>query len=54
MQFHSRRVKGTTALVDLRAAALNQDDENDDKQNSGNDPDQSGAIHCDSSFLKRL
>jgi hypothetical protein len=34
-----------TKLLHLRAAALDQNAQNDDKQNAGNNPDKHGCIH---------
>jgi len=41
-----------SALLDVSAAALNQYDQNDRKQDAGNNPDNRDAVHIDSSFLK--
>jgi hypothetical protein len=41
------------ALLDVTAATLNQNAQNDDKQNAGNNPDEGGTVHLDSSFLSR-
>ena len=48
---------GTTAsaksvLLDARAAALDKNDQHDDKQNDGNNPNDHDTVHFDSSFLK--
>jgi hypothetical protein len=43
-------VIGAAALLNFCAAALNQNDKHDDKQDSGNDPDQRCTVHCDSPF----
>jgi hypothetical protein len=37
-------------LLDSRAAALNQNDQDDDKQHSGNNLDNGASFHIDSSF----
>jgi hypothetical protein len=36
----------------VRAAALNEHDEHNYKQHSGNNPDQRGTVHCEFSFPK--
>jgi hypothetical protein len=41
-------------LLDPRAAALDQYDEHDDKQNAGNNPNDRDTVHFDSSFLSAL
>jgi hypothetical protein len=37
-------------LLDPCAAALDQNDQNDHKQNTGNNPDNHGAVHFDFPF----
>jgi len=37
-------------LLGSGAAALNQNDQHDNKENSGNDPDNRGTVHCNSPF----
>jgi hypothetical protein len=39
-----------TALLDPSAAALNQNDQDDDKQHSGDNLDNRASFHIDSSF----
>jgi len=41
-------------LLDLAAATLNENTQHDDKQHSGDGPDQQCAIHCENSFLQAL
>jgi hypothetical protein len=49
---HTRRgFEGIWVLLDARAAALDQDNQHDDKQHAGNDPDKCRTIHCNSPFL---
>src|SRR5580658_5703138 len=40
-----------SALLDASAAALNQNDEHDDKKNAGNNANQGSAVHFKSPFL---
>jgi hypothetical protein len=41
-----------TMLLDLRAAALNQNDQNYDKEHTGNNLDNRGTVHPDSSLFQ--
>jgi hypothetical protein len=38
-------------LLNSRAAALNQNDQHDDKENTGNYPDDRGIVHLNSPFF---
>lgn len=42
------------ALLDPCAASLDQYNQNDENQHTGNNPDDHGSIHIDSSFPQRL
>jgi len=50
---NSRRHQPTRKLLllDLCAAALNQNGQDDDNQNTGHNPDNQSGIHIDSSLL---
>jgi hypothetical protein len=37
-------------LLDLRAAALDQDNQHDDEKHAGNNPDNHGLVHIESPF----
>jgi hypothetical protein len=43
-----------SALLDPCAAALDQNDQNDHKQNSGYNPDNHGAVHFDFPFSQKF
>jgi hypothetical protein len=38
-------------LLDARAAALDQDNQHNDKQHTGNNPNNRGTVHCNSPFV---
>jgi hypothetical protein len=43
-----------SALLDACAAALDQNDQNDHKKNTGNNPDDQSAVHFDFPFSKKF
>jgi len=49
-QTHHAARKDTPELLDPCAAALDQYNQNDDNQHAGNNPNDCGTIHVDSSF----
>jgi hypothetical protein len=40
-------------LLDPSAAALDQNSQNDDNQHSGNNPNDRGSVHLNSSFFEQ-
>jgi len=43
-------IKMAAHLLGMRAATLDQDNQNDDNQHTGNNPDDRGSVHDNSSF----
>jgi hypothetical protein len=49
---HATVIPAQSGLLDLRAATLNQNCKYYNNQHTGYNPDNQGAIHIDSSFLR--